>query len=57
MKNKTYKIIRFYRNSDHKNHMKIMKRGLSLAEAQQHCQDERTKKCGVWFDGYGEEKV
>ena len=53
---KTYKIIRFkFKGSN-----KIIKRGLSLSEAQSHCQREDTykiKKNGdvIWFDGYAVE--
>jgi len=53
---KTYKIIRFkFKGSN-----KIIKRGLSLSEAQTHCKSEDThkiKKNGdvIWFDGYAVE--
>ena len=50
-----YKIVRFYRDSDHKDHNKIIKTGLTEAEAQEHCQREDTHEPGVWFDGYTEE--
>ncbi len=57
-----YKIIRFYLYGG----SRVIKRGLSLEEAQKHCQDpetssstctnptgkRRTKDCGPWFDGY-----
>jgi hypothetical protein len=49
----SYKIIRFYRN-DRK--PKVMRKGLTLKEAQAHCNDPATRKEGVWFDGYDEEK-
>jgi hypothetical protein len=47
----TYKIIRFYQD-DRPN--KIIKRGLTLEEAQEHCNDPATSGPG-WFDGYNEE--
>jgi hypothetical protein len=49
----SYKIIRFYRN-DRK--PKVMRKGLTLKEAQAHCNDPKTRKEGVYFDGYDEEK-
>ncbi len=51
----SYKIVRFYRDTDHVDHLKIIDTGLSLDEAQEHCQDEDTHERGVWFDGYTEE--
>lgn len=44
----TYKIIRFYREDKPS---KVIKRGLTLEEAQAHCQREDTHGEG-WFDGY-----
>lgn len=52
---KTYKIVRFYRDSEHPDHRKVIKTGLTLEEAQEHCRDEETHEPGVWFDGYEEE--
>ena len=60
----TYKIVRMYFSSDVSN--RVVKRGLTLDEAQQHCQDpetssstcqkwagkRRTRERGEWFDGY-----
>ena len=62
----TYKIIRSFFSDDIKS--KVIKRGLSLKEAQRHCRDkqtssstctepkgiELTKRVGPWFDGYEE---
>jgi len=31
---------------------KLIKRGLTLAEAQAHCRDPKTHVHGVWVDGY-----
>jgi len=49
----TYKIIRFYRDRDISN--KVIKRGLTLEQAQAHCEDHRTYKKGEWFDGFKSE--
>ena len=59
-----YKVIRFFFNGG----KRVVKRGLTLEEAQRHCQDpetssstcrlavnrRRTKQRGPWFDGYDE---
>lgn len=64
---KTYKIVRFYRDH-HKR--RLIRRGLTLEEAQAHCRDpetssstckgwhghHRTRRWGPWFDGYEEER-
>lgn len=61
----TYKIVRFYMNGGRR----TIDTGLTLEEAQAHCQDPetssrtattakaraRTKANGPWFDGYEEE--
>lgn len=52
MPEKTYKIIRFHFQGE--NH--VIERGLSLAEAQAHCNREDTHGEG-WFDGYDEEEA
>jgi hypothetical protein len=46
----TYKIIRFR----FKSAKRVIKRGLTLDEAQEHCKDPSTRGYG-WFDGYEEE--
>lgn len=46
----SYTIIRFYRDPNRKQH--IVKRGLTLKQAQAHCSDPTTRKEGEWFDGY-----
>ena len=65
---KTYKIIRFFENSSVER--MIIKTGLSLEEAQEHCRSKETssttaqglvettltRNFGRWFDGYEEEK-
>ena len=48
----TYKIVRFYRELAKP--YKIIRTGLTLDEAQAHCEDESTHGEG-WFDGYEEE--
>lgn len=64
----SYKIVRFYRDNDEMNG-RVIKTGLTLEQAQAHCQDPETssstakgewavKHAGVfgpWFDGYTEE--
>ena len=47
---KLYNIVRFY--SKEGKPSKIVKRGVTLKEAQEHCQRDDTRKAGVWFDGY-----
>jgi hypothetical protein len=47
----TYKIVRFYAPHLHRE-SKVIKTGLTLEEAQEHCNDPDTKKEGEWFDGY-----
>ena len=46
----TYMIIRFYRESQ----STVIKRGLTLEQAQEHCNDPETAGDG-WFDGYESE--
>lgn len=59
----TYKIVRHFQNSDRKT---VIDTGLTLEQAQSHCQDpetssstctqpvnvNRTRQSGAWFDGY-----
>lgn len=59
-----YNVVRRYFNSNIR--PRVIKRGVTLAEAQAHCQDpetssstctkkagrDRTRRCGPWFDGY-----
>lgn len=51
----TYKIVRFFENGSNE----LIKEGLTLDEAQEHCQDENTQgenDEGIkWFDGYVKE--
>lgn len=63
-----YKIIRFYK--DHPMERLTVRRGLTLEEAQEWCNDPETssstcttesglahtEEWGPWFDGYDEEK-
>ena len=53
----TYKIIRFFKGN---RASKVLKTGLTLEEAQKHCQREDTHKLNIddgveWFDGYDED--
>jgi len=47
LKQVTYKIVRFRQDGG----QRVVGRGLTLEEAQAHCNDPRTKGKG-WFDGY-----
>jgi hypothetical protein len=51
MEDRSYYIIRFCADDSHPDHRKIIKRGLTLEEAQAHCNDDSTHGDG-WFDGY-----
>lgn len=51
----TYKIVRYYADSNHPDHQKIVREGLTLDEAQEHCNRDDTNDPGVWFDGYTRE--
>ena len=46
-----YTIKRFFINKP----SKIICTGLTLEEAQEHCNDPKTRKEGEWFDGYVKE--
>ena len=49
----TYYIIRFYQER-HKS-SRVIKRGLTLEQAQAHFRNPSTQKEGEWFDGYDSE--
>lgn len=49
---KKYKIVRMYKNHTPS---RITITGLTLAEAQKHCQSPNTRQAEVFFDGYEEE--
>lgn len=56
MNEKTYKILRFYKDMSHPDNRKIIKKGLTLEKAKEHCEDPSTcDKDGAWFNGYEEE--
>lgn len=56
----SYKVIRFYADDRER---ETLQTGLTLEEAQAHCQDPETSsrttttddEPGTWFDGYEEE--
>jgi len=47
----SYEIHRLYFNG---NPYKVVRKGLTLHQAQTHCRREDTHEPGVWFDGYEE---
>jgi len=49
----TYRIERFYAASGKMR--RVIKTGLTLEQAQAHCRDPKTRKDGVYFDGYTKE--
>lgn len=49
-----YKIFRSFHPSLNRENETI-KTGLTLQEAQEHCNDPDTRQEGVWFDGFTEE--
>jgi hypothetical protein len=46
-----YKIVRFYYGQAKS---RIIKSGLTMEQAQAHCNDQENRKEGVFFDGYME---
>jgi hypothetical protein len=44
-----YQIVRFRRAGRNR----VIRRNVTLAEAQRHCSDPAMCKARVWFDGYG----
>lgn len=54
MREETYKIIRYYA-PDLKRDNEVIEIGLTLEEAQEHCNREDTHEKGKWFDGYVQE--
>lgn len=50
----TYSIIRHFAPSLEKEN-EVIDTGLTLEEAQEHCNDPDTREDGEWFDGYTEE--
>jgi hypothetical protein len=51
---KTYKILRMF-FPPLKRANEVIRTGLTLEEAEEHCNDPNTRLEGVWFDGYTEE--
>jgi hypothetical protein len=63
-----YNVVRFYRDRPGHYRRRVILRGVTLGQAQRHCQDpetssstatsaagkRRTKRYGPWFDGYEE---
>lgn len=51
MSTECYDIVRHFHPSQDRR-SRVMKRGLTLEQAQAHCSDPKTRKEGVYFDGY-----
>ena len=51
----TYKIVRKYSDSNHPDHNIVIKTGLTLEEAQDHCKNPDTHEQRVWFDCFYKE--
>lgn len=63
-----YKVVRMYQREDSRHLRRTVKSGLTLEQAQAHCQNpetssstcrksanvRRTRQHGPWFDGYEE---
>ncbi len=49
-----YEIVRMYYPSQNKRPRRTGINRLTLREAQAHCKDPKTRKDGVYFDGYQE---
>lgn len=47
-----YNIIRFYKDSSHPYHGRIIDTELTLDEAKAHCNDPSSCEEGVYFDGF-----
>lgn len=52
---KTYRILRIYAPSLERD-SEVVDTGLTLAEAQAHCNDTSTREDGKWFDAYEREE-
>lgn len=52
---KTYEIVRKYKDLSHPDNNKVIKTGLTLKEAREHCSSDDSHEKGVWFDCFYEE--
>jgi len=50
----SYRIVRFY--MERGKSRRVIKRNLTLEEAQGHCNNPATEKQGKWFDGFESEE-
>ena len=50
-----YKIVRYYAPSLNRK-KRTIKTGLTLEQAQAHCNNPKTRKEGVYFDGYEKQR-
>ena len=52
---KTYRIVRKYKDDSHPDNNKEIETGLTREEARAHCKDPDSKEDDVWFDCFYEE--
>ena len=52
---KTYQIVRKYKDDTHPDNDKEIATGLTHDEAKAHCKDPDSHEAGVWFDCFYEE--
>lgn len=61
VKQRRYQIVRQHADQSHRDHLKVIRSGLSLEQAQAHCRRDDTHQVSdtglvVWFDGYEREQ-
>lgn len=55
MDDTSYEVIRFYKDSSHPDHHKIIKSDLTRQEVTEYFDENDTKEDDVWFDGFQKE--
>lgn len=61
VKSRAYQIVRQHFDQSHRDHLKIIRSGLSLEQARAHCRRDDTREISesglvIWFDGYEREQ-